>query len=91
MYKPIIKTIGKINVKVQGVRGNKPKYDENKGCVTVFIEDNNRKETGIILIDAFKGEGRTYQKLENNRIAIYSDYALLVFQGTFEELLNKLK
>ena len=83
--------MGKINLKVQGVKGNKPRYDENKGCISIFVEDNNREETGIIVVDAFKGYAENYQRLENNRIAIYSSNGIVAFEGTFEELLNKLK
>lgn len=82
--------MAKINLKVQGVKGNKAMYNENKGCVTVLLEDENRKETGVIMVDAFSGFGETYQRNTNSIVSIYSSHGIPVFTGTFKNLLEKL-
>lgn len=84
--------MAKINLKVQGVKGNiNYKPYESKGAIFVKLEDDNRKETGVIIIDAFKGYGETYQRRNDNNIIIQSESGITVFEGTFKELLNKLK
>jgi hypothetical protein len=84
--------MARINLKVQGVKGNNSfKPYESKGAIFVKLEDDNRKETGIIIIDAFEGYGETYQRRDNNKIIIQSESGVTVFEGCFEELLNKLK
>lgn len=84
--------MAKLNLKVQGVKGNMSyKPYESKGAIFVKLEDDNREKTGVIIIDAFKGYGEMYQRRNDNNIIIQSESGITVFEGTFEELLNKLK
>ena len=80
----------KLDIAIQGVKGGRRLFHENKGCATIFIKDKYREQTGLIVVDAFKGFGETYQRNENNVITNYSSHNVPVFCGTFEDLLEKL-
>lgn len=77
----------KISVKIQGVRGGNPTYEENKGYVCTIIDG---KENGSITIDAFEGKGPSYTRREIPLITVFHG-GTLIFEGTFSEFIIKLK
>lgn len=73
-----------IDLKVQGVRGGSPSYNENKGQVTVFIESGFSRQQ-FISVDAFEGIGNDYKRRDETKITIHDKYGR-VWQGNFAEL-----
>lgn len=77
----------KINLKTQNKKGNEFNYKEDLGYISTFIEG---KSNGHISVDAFTGQGDTYQRREDAQISIFYG-GKLEFEGTLTELINKLK
>jgi hypothetical protein len=73
-----------IDLKVTGVRGGSPSYNENKGQVTVFVESGYSRQQ-FISVDAFEGSGNDYKRREETKITIQDKYGR-VWQGNFAEL-----
>jgi hypothetical protein len=73
-----------IDLKVTGISGGSPTYNENKGQVTAFI-DSGYARSQFISIDAFEGTGESYKKREEVKITIQDKYGK-VWQGNFAEL-----
>jgi hypothetical protein len=73
-----------INLKVIGVRGGSPSYNENKGQVTTFVESGNNRQQ-FISVDAFEGNGSSYKRRDDAHITIHDMYGR-VWQGSFAEL-----
>lgn len=73
-----------IDLKVIGVRGGSPSYNENKGQVTTFI-DSGYGNPEFICVDAFDGSGTDYKRREETKITIQDKYGR-VWQGNFAEL-----
>ena len=79
----------KINLKVTGVRGNKPNYTENKGRVVSFVGGTeNNIHNDYIAVDAFEGYGETYKRRENCEVEVSIDG--FVWRGTPNEMIKKL-
>ena len=74
-----------IDIKIQGVRGGKPSYTENKGYVNVFIDG----EDNSISVDAFTGFGEKYKRRDKSLITIKTKDGK-VWTGDFETLANNL-
>lgn len=77
-----------IDLKVTGVRGGSPSYNENKGKVTTFIDSGFNTEQ-FISVDAFEGFGKDYKRRNETKITIQDKYGR-VWEGTFSELADKL-
>jgi len=73
-----------IDLKVTGVRGGSPSYNENKGQVTTFI-DSGYARPEFISVDAFEGSGSDYKRREETKITIQDRYGRC-WQGNFAEL-----
>lgn len=73
-----------IDLKVTGVRGGSPSYNENKGQVITFI-DSGFARSEFICVDAFEGSGTDYKRREEIKITIQDRYGR-VWQGNFSEL-----
>ena len=73
-------------IKTQKSTGNEPKYQENLGFVTTFI---NHSEDYII-VDNFEGQGDSYRERELSEIRIYEN-GILIFSGSKYELFEQLK
>jgi hypothetical protein len=73
-----------IDLKITGVRGGSPSYNENKGQVTVFIESGYSRQQ-FICIDAFEGSGKDYKRRDQTKITIHDKYGR-TWQGNFAEL-----
>ena len=76
-----------INLKTQNKKGSEPNYKEDLGYISTFIEG---KSNGHISVDAFTGQGESYQRREDAEINI-SYGGIIEFTGTLTELINKLK
>ena len=76
-----------INLKTQNKKGNEPKYNEDLGYISTFIEG---KSNGHISVDAFYGHGENYNRRHDAEINI-SYGGKIEFTGTLTELINKLK
>lgn len=79
----------KINLKVTGVRGGSPSYQENKGQIVSFVggSENNSHED-YISVDAFEGFGDSYKRRENCEIEV--SIGGKTWKGTPNELIEKL-
>lgn len=75
----------KLAIKTQNKAGNEPKYKENLGLVSIFINSE-----AWISIDLFEGFGDSYRQRETEEITI-SDNGNIVFKGSFRELIQILK
>ncbi|REC60501.1 hypothetical protein DRF65_20780 [Chryseobacterium pennae] len=75
----------KLAIKTQNKAGNEPKYKENLGLVSIFINSE-----AWISIDLFEGFGDSYKQREIEEIVI-SDNGNIVFKGSFGELIQILK
>jgi len=82
--------MAKIDIKTQGVKGTEPKFQENKGLVTIFNVDDGNEYCGYISSDSFHGFGNDYKRREHNLIEIFSKDKGEVFSGNFKELIEKL-
>ncbi len=76
----------KIDMKVTGIRGGSPSWNDNKGQVTLFVD----KDYQTITVDAFQGRGETYQRRNKALIEITNGDEILTF-NSFEDLFNTLK
>lgn len=76
----------KIDIKVTGKRGNAPKWEEDKGAVTLFIDNTN--SSNYINVDAFEGFGNNYKRRDKSLISIQINSNVWV--GTIEELADRL-
>lgn len=74
-----------IDLKVMGVKGGSPSFNENKGQVTVFIDSHPQ----FICVDAFEGSGNSYKRMNETKITIQDKYGR-VWQGSFAELSAQL-
>ncbi|MDC8102692.1 MULTISPECIES: hypothetical protein [Chryseobacterium] len=75
----------KLAIKTQNKAGNEPKYQENLGLVSIFMNSED-----WISIDLFEGFGNSYRQRETEEIVI-SDNENIVFKGSFGELIQILK
>jgi len=75
-----------INLKTQNAKGRDPKLQLNFGYVTTFIKG---EKDGVIVVNAFDGQGENYTRREEAEISISQD-GTEIFKGTFNELINKL-
>lgn len=76
----------RLNLKTQDWQGREPKYTENIGYITSFIQ--NHENEGSITVDAFKGHGERYRRREEALIIIRNGSQ--EWQGTFKSLLEIL-
>lgn len=67
----------------QGVKGGNQKEHGQQGLVKVFVGIDKS-----ISFDAYQGFGADYKKREATHIIVRNNG--IVFQGTFEELIEKL-
>lgn len=75
----------KLALKTQNKAGNEPKYKENLGLVSIFMNSED-----WISIDLFEGFGNSYRQRETEEITI-SDNGNIVFKGSFRKLIQILK
>lgn len=78
-----------IDLKVTGIRGGDPKYQQNKGRITIFINDDTILTDNFIAADAFSGAGNTYKRRKTTLITIH--YAGKEWQGTLAQLAEELQ
>jgi hypothetical protein len=75
-----------VNLKTQNIKGNEPKYKENIGYASVFIEEEDSLN---IIVDAFKGAGNSYERRESGNIKIIHN-GEVKFEGNINQLIQKL-
>jgi len=73
-----------INLKYQGIKGGDFKYLPNKGMGVIIIDSDENS----IVVDAFSGAGKDYQRREKSLIEI--KIGSKSFNGTIDDLKNKL-
>jgi hypothetical protein len=78
--------MSKIKAITQGVKGASSKEIE-LGYINIQVDNNPFDK---IVIDAFCGSGHTYKRRDYSIIEMY-DSNQLVFRGTFEQLIYRLK
>ena len=73
-------------LQIQGIKGGKPKTTEKNGSVWAQFGNN------VINIDNFQGRGEKYKQRETPEILIMEkgNGGKTIFEGTFEELKEKL-
>lgn len=79
--------MAKLSLKTQGVKGNSPKWTGKLGYTANFV--GGEMTNNIIIIDAFEGIGKDYKERKECNIEIHSK-GNVIFNGTFEELVNKI-
>ena len=80
-----------IDLKMKGLKSELPIWKPNKSYCVVFIDNNVSNETrdDCILVDAFSGDGANCRRRKRSMIRI-DKHNTTVFEGTFDELCNKL-
>ena len=73
-----------VALKTRGVKGGSFTKIENKGQIVSFVDSYHNH----ISIDAYKGQGDSYEKREECQIEISKDGK--IWKGTFEELFSKI-
>ena len=72
-------------VETQNNKGNERQYDHGLGYNAVWV-----KERSSVAVDKYEGRGNTYKERDKPLITI-QDNGSNVFEGTFDELISKLK
>ena len=75
----------RLTLKTRGIKGGSFAKMLNKGQIIAFIDSF----ANYISVDAYKGQGDSYEKREECEIEISKDGK--IWKGTFEELFEKLK
>lgn len=77
----------KVSIKTQSKSGNySPQFKDDIGYVSVFVDSSK----DYVIVDAFKGEGREYQRREVSLISIFKD-GKEVWSGPFAHLCDHLR
>lgn len=74
-----------LSLAIQGVKGGLIKEFPKLGFTCNFVGNNNK-----IAFDAFSGYGESYKRREQTQIRIIQGDQM-VFMGTFDELVKKLR
>lgn len=77
----------KLSIKTQSKSGNhSPQLKDDIGYVSVFVDSSK----DYVIVDAFKGEGREYQRREASMISIFQD-GKMIWDGPFSNLCDHLR
>ena len=74
-----------LSIATIGIKGGDAKQQKT-GYVSVYSGNDL-----ILSVDNFRGSGETYQQLPEPSIIIRSDNWTVIFEGTHEQLINRLK
>lgn len=82
----------RLGFSIQGKRGGTPQVKDDIGCIISYIDNPNGyelKRANAIRVDAFQGQGDTYERRDKSNITIFNK-GDIIFNGDFNQLANKL-